>query len=163
MYCMCDTMNKIVSYCVQSHGIKLDVLIKYKQQVKQGKWGKMSRGLDGHGPTRVQQHQRGYLLSFTPKTIVGSADNIIMDGLGCEHYPAVKFAQSASWSINLNVSLTTWELHSVSNAKVCCVPDTTSDHKLWLTDTGEIYQSPQASSVLDQAGLQTGQSDFGLM
>jgi hypothetical protein len=34
-----------------------DATINKQQQVKQGRRGKMSRGLDGRGPTRVQQHQ----------------------------------------------------------------------------------------------------------
>ena len=70
-----------------------DATINKQQQVKQGRRGKMSRGLSGRGPPRVQQHQRGYSLSFTPKTIVGSADNRIIDGSVCEHCPAVKFAR----------------------------------------------------------------------
>jgi hypothetical protein len=101
----------------------------------------MSRGLDGRGPTQVQQHQRGYSLSFTPKTIVGSADNRIMDGSVCKHCPAVKFArphrdpsthQRQSPYIGpryLHVRIFRW------------VPDTTSGHKLWRTDTGKSYQS----------------------
>ena len=147
------------SPCLSRQG---DATINKQQQVSKSRRGKMSRGLDGRGPTRVQQHQRGYSLSFTPKTIVWSADNRIMDGSGCEHCPAVKFARP-----HRDPSTNQHQSSFIGPHTYTHVFPLSTGHDSWLqtlmyrTDTGKSYQPPQARPVHNRAGLLTGRFDIG--
>jgi hypothetical protein len=131
-----------------------------QQQVKQGRWGKMSRGLNGRGPTRMQQHQWGYLLSLHRNYGWDCRIIRLLDGSVCERCPAVKFI----WP-HCDPSIHQRQILHIGPPYiyVCIfrwVPDTTSGHKLCHTDMGKSYQSPQARLVHNQAGLLTGQSDI---
>ena len=99
----------------------------------------MSRGLMAMPPLMCNSNNEVILLVLKGRAAYSWIIRI-MDGSGCKHSPAIMFAQSPLWSINLNISLSTWELHGISYAKFCWV-DMTSGHILWPTDTAEIYQS----------------------
>jgi len=93
-----------------------DATINEQQQVKQSRRGKMSRRLDGRGPTCMHRHQQGYSLSFTPKLLSG----VQILKLWMARYASTVLQSRLHDPImihqHINVSPLTWELHSLIHA-----------------------------------------------
>jgi hypothetical protein len=117
----------------------LQSTINKQQQVKQGRWGKMFRGLSGRGPTRVQKQQRRYSLSlhrnYSWDCRIMNYRWLSMQGLSCS-----QVCMTPLWSINTSMSV---PIHGTSVPILTYLPLSTG-YNIWsqtLTyNTGKSYQ-----------------------